>query len=166
MPKGQKPKPIAIKKAEGNRSKVAKADLEDFVEGKGSPRVPMHLSAMERQLWAHIVQSLPDGLLSRADEMMLEKVAIYWARFRDVQRQIVATGLLIHSAQGAVRNPLLVVQNQCARELQAACSELGLSPVARARMTSFAAETDDPMELLLGGEEEGAWATAPRGRAN
>jgi len=159
MPKGQKPKPTQIKIAEGNRSKVAKDALRPDTPGKGRPRMPMHLSAEERRLWADVVQSLPDSLLTKADEAILERFAVYWSRFREAGRMIAKTGLMVQSPNGPIRNPLLVVQNACAKEMHAAGSEIGLSPVARARMVGQGAEEDDPMELLLGGEEDGAWST-------
>lgn len=162
MPKGQKPKPSQIKILEGNRSKVAVANLGPDLRGISSPRVPLHLSADERKLWADVVASLPVGLLSRADETILERFAVAWARFREAGRLIAKSGLLVQSPQGPIRNPLLVVQNACAKELHAAGSDLGLSPVARARMSQIGSEGDDPMALLLGmeGDADGAWATA------
>lgn len=162
MPKGQKPKPTQIKIAEGNRSKVAKDQLRPDTPGLGRPRVPMHLSAEERRLWADVVRSLPPTLLTMADEAVLERFAIYWARFREAGKMIAKTGLMVQSPNGPIRNPLLVVQNACSKEMHAAGSEIGLSPVARARMAGAGSEEDDPMELLLGGDDDGAWMTGSR----
>lgn len=164
MPKGQKAKPKQIKVLEGNRSKVAKAKILDEPQAKGVPRVPGHLSAVERTIWADVVRSLPVGLLTRADDGMLERYVVAWHRFREATRQIAKTGYLVQASFGPIRNPLLVVQNVAAKEMHAAGSELGLSPVARARMAAPANFDDDPMALLLGDDmdPDGAWSTAPR----
>ena len=164
MPKGQKPKPKQIKVAEGNRRKVGQASIPDEPRGIGAPRVPAHLTADERRLWADIVGSLPVGLLSRADDFILERMAVATVRYREATRKIAATGILVSSPQGDIRNPLLVVQNIAAKEMHAAGSELGLSPVARARLAAPTAGDDDPMALLLGMDGENAWPPAPRTR--
>lgn len=166
MPKGQKPKPKQLKLLEGDRSKVGKANIPDEPQGLGRPRVPIHLDADERKLWADMVASLPVGLLTRADEATLERMAVAWWRFRATTATIRKTGYLVQSPMGPIRNPLLVVQNVAAKEMHAAGSELGLSPVARARMTTAGLENDDPMALLLGADEDpaGAWSTLPKTR--
>ena len=164
MPKGQKPKPSVIKIAEGNRSKVALDKLGHDIKGKGHPRLPDHLSSAERRLFLDVLDALPVTLLSRADEAVLERFAVNYARWREVQRVIVKSGLLVQSPNGPIRNPLLVVQDKAERAMHAAGEVLGLSPVARARLASPENSGDeDPMELLLGpdGDPAGAWATRP-----
>ena len=136
MPKGQKPKPKQIKIAEGNRRKVAIDKIPDEPKGIGVPRMPLHLSAEERKIWADIVASLPVGLLTRADELILERMAVATWRFRRTTAMIDKTGDLVQTPQGPMRNPLLVVQSTADKAMHAAGSELGLSPVARARLAA------------------------------
>jgi P27 family predicted phage terminase small subunit len=164
MPKGEKPKPAAIKIAEGNRRKVAKAELKEDPRGIGSPRLPGRLTEVEQQLFLDIVASLPVGLLSRADESALEAYAVEWATFRESDTKIKASGLLIQTPQGPIRNPLLAVRNNSVKAMTSIGSNIGLSPVARARLAAPGAGADDPMELLLGmdGDPAGAWSTLPR----
>jgi P27 family predicted phage terminase small subunit len=164
MPRGGKPKPRRIKIAEGNRSKVATDKIHPEPEPKGLPRVPAHLSAIERRLWADVLRSMPIGLITRADEGCLERYVIAWARFMDATKIIKAEGLTVSSPYGPIRHPLLATQNIAAMEMHRAGSELGLSPVARARMASPDAGGADPMDLLLGpdGDENGAWSTGSR----
>ena len=164
--KGRPKKPSAIKIAEGNRMKVAKAQLKPDPRGIGRPQLPLHLTEVERRLWSDVVASLPIMLLSRADEAVLERMAVAWAEFREVQETIRKTGKLVQSPQGPARNPLLIVREKAAREMHLAGEVLGLSPVARARLTDIETAEDDPMELLLGmdGDPAGAWSTLPRTR--
>ena len=169
MPKGQKPKPSVIKIAEGNRSKVATDKLGHDLQAKGFPRLPEHLSSAEKRIWLDVIGALPVSLLSRADENVLERFAVNYARWRDIQKTIVKSGLLIGSPQGPIRNPLLVVQDKSERAMHAAGEVLGLSPVSRARLANPQnTGEEDPMSLLLGedGDPSGAWATPPKGKAN
>ena len=163
MPKGEKPKPSAIKIAEGNRRKVAKADIRQDPRGLGRPRLPPGLSEVETRLWLDVVASLPVALLSRADEGALERHAVAWAEFRDLQGKIRKTGHLVQSPQGPIRNPLLIAREKATREMHMSGEVLGLSPVARARLAATETAENDPMELLLGMDgENGAWSTLPR----
>lgn len=158
MPRGRKPKPQMIKKIEGNRSKVANSALAmEEPQGKGQPRMPPGMSADEQELWLDVVASLPVGLLSRADENTIERAARYWSMFREAADMVSKTGLMVRSNFGPVKNPALAIMNQAAKQLQAAGSELGLSPVARARLVAPKNWEDDPMTLLLGGDDDGAW---------
>jgi P27 family predicted phage terminase small subunit len=162
MVQGRKPKPKVLKLAEGNRRQRGLASIKDDPQGLGTPRVPVHLTADERKIWADIVGSLPDGLLSRADDLILERMAVAAARWRAATETIRKSGYLVQSPQGPVRNPLLVVQSVAAREMHAAGSELGLSPASRARLAAPTARDDDPMALLLGMDGDEDWPATPR----
>jgi P27 family predicted phage terminase small subunit len=155
---------MTIKIAEGNRRQRGRAELRPDAQGLGRPRLPLHLSEVEAGLWLDVVASLPVVLLSRADEAMLERMAVAWAEFREVHETIKKTGKLVQSPQGPVRNPLLIVREKASREMHLAGEVLGLSPVARARLAATDTADSDPMELLLGldGDPSGAWSTAPR----
>lgn len=166
MPKGQQPKPSEIKRAEGNRSKLARDNIKDDPQGIGEPTVPMHLTADERLMWAHTVASLPEGVLTRADDMAIEGFVVNAVRFRRVGKMIENTGYMVQSPQGPVRNPLLVVQNNAHKLFHMAGSQLGLTPVSRAHLASPNEGEDDPMALLLGGDFDptGAFATSKKMR--
>jgi P27 family predicted phage terminase small subunit len=159
-------RPGLIKELEGNRAKLGKAKIKQDPTGIGLPRMPAHLMAHERELWADVVASLPVGLLSRADDQALERIAVAWAEFREMQTMIRKSGKLVKSPQGPIRNPLLVIRDRAMREMHLAGEVLGLSPVARARLAAVETADNDPMALLLGddGNPDGAWSTAPRTR--
>jgi P27 family predicted phage terminase small subunit len=161
---GRPKKPTQIKILEGNRGKFAKASLKPDARGIGRPRMPAHLIPEEQELWQDVIASLPVGLLSRADEAALERMAVAWAEFREAQQMIRKTGKLVQSPQGPVRNPLFVIRNQASREMHLAGEVLGLSPVARARLAASETPDDDPMALLLGPDDDpnGAWSTLPK----
>lgn len=167
---GNNKKPAIIKVLEGNRRKVGKARIGVDPAGLGRPQPPIGLTEIERGLWEEVVGSLPKNLLSRADNAILERFCIAWARFRDCQSKIKATGLLVQSPQGPVRNPLLVAQNAAAKEMHATGGELGLSPVARARLnTTTPPGEEDPLDYLMGmgeGESNSDWMPPPLNKRN
>lgn len=164
MPKGGQRKPSKVKQMEGNRSKVAQSVIVIDPPGKGRPKMPPDLSDLEQEMWVDVVASLPSGLLTNADNAVLERFVTAWARFRAARRLIAETGILVQTKMGIQRNPALVVLNNASREMHMAGGEIGLSPVARARLASAEHPwDDDPMAQLLGDDEDGAWRT---GRAN
>jgi P27 family predicted phage terminase small subunit len=90
-------------------------------------------------------------LLSRADEQALERMAVAWAAFRAASILINKAGLLTRGANGEpVRNPLLLVQATAAGEMHACGMVLGLSPLARTRLTAPDEQEADPLSVLLG----------------
>jgi P27 family predicted phage terminase small subunit len=148
-----------MKIAEGNRNKVAVDKIKHEPAGIGRPRMPPGLSADEEELWLDTVASLPVGLLSRADEGGLEGFACYWALYRECRRVLAQDGMVIPTKAGAIRHPLIPVMNQAAKIMNMFGGNLGLSPVARARLAQPDRWRDDPLALLLGddGDPDGAW---------
>ncbi len=161
MPKGQKPKPALLKRLEGNRAQRGRASIREDPPGHGRPSVPLTLTPEEQLLHAHVLRSLPDGLLTMADDGILERYVSAWGDFRELRDKIQRTGWLVQSPNGPIRNPLCVLLNAARKEMHASGSELGLSPAARARLTNVEMAEHDPMELLLGMDDDpaGAWST-------
>jgi P27 family predicted phage terminase small subunit len=166
MVTGRKPKPRKIKELEGNRSKVGRASIGAEPAGIGLPTLPAHLKGDSAELWRVTVRSLPDGLLTSADDAALEMFAREWATYREADAGIQRVGYLVNSPQGPIRNPLLTIRNSAMRNASMLGAQLGLSPVARARLAQPNHADDDPMALLLGPDDDpnGAWSTAPKTR--
>lgn len=153
MPRNKKPG--LIRKLEGNRSRTS---IPDNPKGVGEPVCNPYLNADEQRFWFAIVDSLPGGLLSRADEQVLERAAIAWARMWDCRKMIEEQGMISQGANGPIKNPLLMVEKDAREELHRAGEVLGLSPVARTRITAPDADPNiDPTEQLMAGIEGGAW---------
>lgn len=160
-------KPAIVKIAEGN---PGNRPIPKEINGRGHPDVPPELSTEEGELWVSIYESLPIGLLTAADTAVMERMAIAWARYRQCQRTIRAGRLMVllpdsRGVDRLVRNPLLAVQRQAADEMHACGEVLGLSPVARTRITTEGKEDEDPLTLLLDGRRDGAYYT-PKKPAN
>jgi len=162
---GKPKKPSALKALEGNREKLGRDRITTDPRGKGRPRPPPGMEGEALGLWRDVVSSLPDELLSRADEAALEAFARAWCTYREADRGIQGNGLLIATASGDRENPLLRIRDRAVDHMHKLGGVLGLSPVARARLSSRDPAGDaDPLELLLGGEPNGAWSTAPKAR--
>ncbi len=157
---GPKRKPSAIKRAEGNRSKLGKNRIKDDVRGKGQPACPLYLTAEHRKKWALTLDALPDGVFSQANSAVLESFTIAWQLVEESATTIIKTGKLIQGPNGPIHNPHLSILFRAQRELRAAGAELGLSPTARARLIAVPDFSDDPMAMLLGnGDPSSQWAS-------
>jgi len=78
-------KPAAIRKAEGNRGHRA---IPDEIVGVGRPEQPSSLTEAQRRRWDEIVQALPEGLLTRADTSVIERMSVAWCLFREVTQAL------------------------------------------------------------------------------
>lgn len=145
------PKPAQLKIAEGNRSKLGRDKLRPDPQGKGAPHLPPRLAEDETAMWHAVVASLPDGLLTAADDGILERYVVAWARFRNARILLQTEGMTIKSERGTVRHPLLAIMSQAEKAMHASGGELGLSPVARARLAALDTFEHDPLSMLLGG---------------
>jgi len=161
-------KPSVIKALEGNRGKFGRQQVKTDPKGIGRPRVADYLKPAEKALYRAVIEALPVTILSRADESCLERFAVAWARFRYAHGEVHRVGHMVQSPFGPVVNPYLSIMERASKEMHRAGGELGLSPVARARMATISTVEDDPMALLLGDDMDptGAWSTPPRARAN
>jgi P27 family predicted phage terminase small subunit len=151
----RKPKPPLLRELEGNRSKTP---IPNTLSGLGRPVCSPALNADEQHYFYAICDALPAVLLSRADEQVLERMAIAWSRLWKCRELITEQGLLVNTPEGKRRNPLLMVERDARDEMHRCGEVLGLSPVARSRITSVDPPTSaDPTELLLGGIEGGMY---------
>ena len=150
-------KPAIIRKLEGNPGK--RPIPKDELTGVGDPVPPEHLSEAQLALWHHIVRSLPIGLLSQADEQCLERMAVAWATYRETSKLINQAGLITRGQSGEpVRNPLLLIRQHAAGEMSDCAMVLGLSPLARTRLTAPETASDEPLSILLGPQGK-AWGS-------
>lgn len=141
-------KPALTRQLEGN---PGKRPLPQDLPGVGKPEPPEHLTEPQRERWNDIVASLPVEFLTRADTQALERMAVAWATFRETSGVINQAGLITRGANGEpVRNPLLLVRQAAANEMSDCAMVLGLSPLARTRLTAPETADDDPMAILLG----------------
>ena len=141
-------KPAAVRTLEGNRSRT---QIPKDLSTVGKPVPPDRLTPEQRERWEDVVSSLPDALLSRADVQVIERMAIAWAAFRQTCALINQTGLITKGANGEpVRNPLLIIRKNASDEMNDCGLQLGLSPLARTRLSTPENVEADPLDILLG----------------
>jgi|SRR5215203_1426363 len=153
-------KPAKIRHLEGNRSQTP---IPREIEPQGRPRCPGHLTEAEQARWKDIVASLPVEVLTRADEQVIERMAVAWTAYREACEALRKTGGTLVDRQfgNVVRNPLLIVKKQTVEEMNSCGMQLGLSPAARTRIAAPPEVDDDPLAVLLGPQGK-AWSDENR----
>jgi P27 family predicted phage terminase small subunit len=148
--KGRKPKPLARQLAEGDTRKRGVRKLREQLAAepkaaRGLPDCPEHLTGRAREAWQIWKEELAAMKLDcRPDGMMLEGACVAWAR-AVLADLMLADGFLIEEpimdATGQLvghkikTHPAVAVSNAAWKQLKAFCSEFGLSPVSRTRLT-------------------------------
>ena len=141
MPVGRKPKPTHLHIVEGtfdvSRHRKRLKSEPKPVGNLNEP--PVWFNEGQRDVWAHGLQHAPAGLLKAID------LGIYvaWVVACDTHRQAAEQlakmgykGLLAPGAKGGVvQSPLVGVMNRQALIMLRHASEMGFSPVSRARVT-------------------------------
>jgi P27 family predicted phage terminase small subunit len=113
------------------------------------------------------------NLDSRPDAQMLEGACVNYSRAVDADIIVNKQGLMveesvIHPDSGEViilkikAHPAIAVSNNAWRQLRAFCSEFGLSPVSRTRLTLEKPDSSasDLADILFGGDAESDPASA------
>lgn len=161
--KGRKPKPTARQIAEGDPRKkgVHKLDEKLAAEPKASrglPDCPRHLKGRARAAWNSWREELEAMKLdARCDAVMLEGACVAYARAVEADLMVTKWGITVEETlldydEGELTvltvktNPALGISNAAWRQVRAFCSDFGLSPVSRTRLT---VEKKDPDEVDL-----------------
>lgn len=158
MPVGRPPKPSRIRELEGNRGR---RPIPKGLHIPGQPIAPDYFDDEQKYLWRQIEHAMPAGVLTMADTQVLERMTVAWATFRECCRKIANLSMFARGSTGQLAmSPLVKIQALAAREMHQAGEVLGLSPVARARISAPESIDDDPLALLL---ECGVYAPVPKG---
>ena len=150
------------KRAETARRKPRQGKLREEPLAHGWPRVPLHLSSDERLIWSSLMKTMPAGVVTGCDEYLLEAFVVSVSTYHQADELIRKSALMVRGSEGsAIANPLLRIRSRAFAEMRAGAIELGLTPAARARLVKVDVEPDDPMELLLGMDENAMqWGTS------
>jgi P27 family predicted phage terminase small subunit len=164
--RGRKPKPTARQIVEGDPRKKGVNKLQAKLESepiaaRGLPDCPRHLRGRARAAWGFWKLELESMKLDcRPDAMMLEGACVNYAKAVQADLLVAAQGPVVEepvmNSEGEQvgsrfkRNPADVVSNAAWRNVRAFCSEFGLSPVSRTRLTIEKAdkEGEDLMQML------------------
>src|SRR5436305_14436798 len=149
--RGRKPKPIAQQIAEGDPRKRGKRKLEESrarepKAARGLPDCPEHIEGRARSAWDFWREELiAMNIDSRPDAMMLEGACVGYGRAVEADEMLAKQGLVIaqpivdiNGQRISVKvkdHPAVAISNAAWRQVRAFCSEFGLSPVSRTRLT-------------------------------
>jgi P27 family predicted phage terminase small subunit len=165
--RGRKPKPVARQIAEGDPSKRGVHKLDERLEAepratRGLPECPQHLKGIARKAWRFWAAELEEmNLDCRPDAMMLEGACASYATYVEMYGLIETQGKLVAKKErnpvtGALEvvdvrpHPGLAIRDRALMQMKGFCSEFGLSPVSRARLTVDRKESDgDELMALL-----------------
>ena len=172
---GPTKKPTKLKILEGN---PGKRQLPREPEPKPAmPSCPSHLKGVAAKEWKRITPELYVlGLLTQIDRAALAAYCAAYGRWVDAEREIArlrrsdrdisklqkkypgknllrATGLVRETSNGNfIMEPLISVSNKAVEQMHKFLVEFGMTPAARARIsTEGKKDPDDPMEELLSG---------------
>lgn len=164
--RGRKPKPTAAQIAAGDPRKKGVHKLQDKLEAepkatRGLPDCPRHLRGRARAAWKFWSEELADMQIDhRPDAMMLEGACINYSRAVQADLILENEGLMVEewgeNRESGKRillkmrqHPAIHVSNAAWRQVRAFCSEFGLSPVSRTRLSIEKKDkTEDLMEML------------------
>ena len=146
--------PTALKLLRGNPGRRPLPQNEPMPPVK-IPSPPRELSDRAKKEWRKLAkQLLSAGIVTELDGMGLAGIVSSYVRWLDVQQKLSTTGLLVMGPDGIPRaNPLLRISSEAQAEFTRGLSECGMTPASRGRVSVVKKEeSDDPMELILGGK--------------
>ena len=133
--KGRKPKPTALKKAEGNPGKRRPNPAEPRPVVAGHPDRPPHLEGEAAAEWDRVVALCPPEWVARTDRATLAAYCQSWGQHVEATLALARHGLVVKSPSGY---PILNPYQSVARGAMADCvkfaAELGLTPSSRSRV--------------------------------
>lgn len=131
--RGPKPKPMELRRIEGNPSRRPMNDSAP--EAQGRPQPPDYLSAYARTVWDRVIGSMPEKIYTAADQDLLAAYCVQSDLHRSAAEQAGREGAVIPSNEGrSYVNPCIKVLNEAARQMTSIGTRLGLDPAARATL--------------------------------
>lgn len=141
--KGRKRKPSALHELHGNPSKLnMKKRREPHAPGS-LDEPPDWMTEDQKEAWRYAVTNAPLGILRAADRGTLAVWVVAEDTHRRAARQLQG-GLLVQQGEQTIPSPFVSILNKQALIMVKAASELGFTPVARARLAG--AGLDVPSE--------------------
>lgn len=152
--RGRKPKPTALKIAEGNPGK-RRINVLEPKPPSSLPDCPDHLSETAREEWDRLAQSLNAiGLLTQVDRTTMAAYCQCYGRWVEAEQKLAETPAILRMPSGYIQqSPWLTISNKQLELMAKYMAELGLTPASRARLTTAlndfqGAFANDPDGLL------------------
>ncbi len=133
--RGRKPKPTALKIAQGNPGKRPINGHEPMPPGS-LPDCPPHLSEVAQEEWHRIAESLNKiGLLTQVDRTTMAAYCQCYGRWVEAEQKLKDTPSILRMPSGYIQqSPWLTIANKQLELLVKYMAELGLTPASRSRL--------------------------------
>lgn len=148
--RGPQPKPLQLRKLEGNPSKRKINDKEPAP--RGSAARPDFVTGVAAEEWDRAVAAMPPGFYTAADVPVLTVYCLAWVMYRNSLAQVAREGMTSTGSTGQkVAHPALAVAAKQAEIILRAADRLGMSPTARTRLEIKDEAPVSKFDGLLGG---------------
>lgn len=140
--KGRPPKPKSyhqLTKQKLYGDLAARDGMEPDEQREYNLKCPNSLNRTQRREWRYLAELLDVyRLLIPANAIVLERLAVNMAAYRETLEKVSKTGIIIKSPQGyPVYNPFWTAQNKLEDKIHRDLVELGLSATGLARIGSL-----------------------------
>lgn len=150
--RGRKPKPTAIKVLEGNPGKRP-INKNEPKPDKRAPKCPAWLEAEAKKEWRRMSKTLEAiGVLTQVDASAFAGYCQAYARWKEAEEFLSKHGTIFKTPSGYIQQvPQVSIAQTYLKIMKDFCSEFGLTPAARSRISVSTAEGsyEDPMEDIL-----------------
>ena len=146
MKPGRKSTPTVIKALRGNPGRRP-LNHDEPKPAAGVPDPPEWLSPAAREAWQDVVTLFePMRVLTEADRMLLELVAVTYTRWRDAEGTIDREGSVFETSTGYMTpHPAVAMATKARLELRQLLAEVGGTPASRPGLqVQQAPDLDDP----------------------
>ena len=135
MKPGPKPKPTALKIAEGNPGKRPLPQNEPTPPAS-MPTPPGELDPKAIEEWQRLAPILARiGILTDCDRSILAAHCIAFSRWLRSEAQVSELGEVVKSPSGyPIQNPWLAIANKAHEQMKRTAAELGLTPSSRSSL--------------------------------
>lgn len=149
---GRRPKPTALKVAQGNPGKRP-INLNEPQFG-GLPTCPAHLDAAAKAEWKRISKELfSAGLLSAVDRAALAAYCQSWSRWVTAEQEIKKNGMVTISLKSGyeIQSPYVGIANTALDQMRKFLIEFGFTPASRSSIAiePSTGQKDDAFEAFM-----------------
>ena len=149
-------KPLALERMEGNPGKRKLPEAADEISPPPEiPDCPKWLDAGARAEWKRVIPLLSTlGLLGKIDRAAVAGYCQAWARWEKAERILSKHGLTKTLKNGYIMpRPEVAIAHKYLGMVKAFCSEFGMTPSARGRMSIAKMKEKDEMDELIDGRQ-------------
>jgi P27 family predicted phage terminase small subunit len=152
MKRGPKPKPTALKLAQGNPGK-RKITTSEPIPVAGDPVWPTEIKdTLAQQRWFSLVAELKAmNVLAKTDRDALVMYCLAFSRLVRAQAKVAEGGEVVNVGGSPQPNPYLPIVNKAMEQMRKLGAEFGLTPSSRTGLRIENPEAPSKLAQFLGG---------------